>query len=200
MLRIVAALALLIGFTADASAAGLAAHASSIGTDTSSIIAWRAPAWAVCDPSGSDCPGLYPYTIKMNVFANWDLRVPLPAGFLLTNHNWTMTHDAADLSIRQAIVGGTLRMQGRDRWVELGVGVAEQSRVRPELDLGAEYSGADAGGNVGRIGAALLAGVGGWIQLNPHIELDLRLRGGLGVGELASHVYHCNFVIAFNWR
>ncbi len=156
----------------------------------------RAPRFAVCDPKGDDCRGLHPYQIKMEIFPHWELRVPLPAGFMLTNHNWTMEHDAVDLSLRQAMIGGTVRYQHSDLfWTELGTAMAERSLSRPE------ESDLLASGDVGHMGIALLAGAGGWIHLSEHMELDLRLRGGVSLGDdRATRVYHANLVVSFGWR
>jgi hypothetical protein len=156
----------------------------------------RAPGFAVCDPSGKDCRGLHPYQIKMEVFPHWEFRVPLPSGFMLCNHNWTMEHDAVDLSLRQAMIGGTLRYQHGDfAWIELGAAVAERSLSHPD------DSNLLASGDIGRMTPALLAGVGGWVHLGDHMELDLRLRGGASVSDDgAARVYQGNFVAAFAWR
>ena len=155
-----------------------------------------APRFAVCAPDGGDCRGLTAYQIKMEVFPHWEFKVPLPVGFMLTNHNWTMEHDSAALSLRQAMVGGTLRYQrGDDFWLELGGALAEQSVSRPVV------SDVLASGDVGRMLPALLGGVGGWIHLGAHADLDLRLRAGRSVGDDGeASVYHVNFVLAFEWQ
>ena len=157
----------------------------------------RAPGFAVCAEDGSDfCRGLHPYKIEMDVYPHWEFRVPLPEGFMLTNHNWTMEHDAADLSLRQAMVGGTVRYQpGQLYWLELGAALAEQSISHPEA------TELFASGDVGHLGPAALAGVGGWIHLGSHAELDLRLRGGVSLGDDdASRVYYTNLVVSFAGR
>jgi hypothetical protein len=155
----------------------------------------RAARYAVC-PDDGGCRGLHAYQIKMEVFPHWELRVPLPVGFMLTNHNWTMEHDSAQLSLRQAMVGGTLRWQHLDDyWIEAGGALAEQSISRPVL------SDVLASGDVGRMLPAVLAGAGGWVHLSPHADLDLRLRAGMSVGDDgAASVYHVNFVLAFAWQ
>jgi hypothetical protein len=156
----------------------------------------RAPVFATCASEG-DCQDLHPYVIHMEVFPHWDFRVPLPEGFMLTNHNWTMEHDAVNLSVRQAIIGGTLRFQHGDAWwIELGAAGAEASISHPDA---VDADGALAGNDVGRIGLAGLAGVGGWIPLGEHMELDLRLRGGVGVGEAGGGIYHVKLVVALAW-
>ena len=155
----------------------------------------RAPRFATCDDAGGGCRGLHAYKIEMEVFPHWEFRVPLPAGFMLTNHNWTMEHDDVDLSLRQAMIGGTLRYQhGDEFWLEAGGALAEQSISRPV------ESALLASGDVGRMLPALLAGVGGWIPVGRHSELDLRLRAGASLGDdRLARVYHVNFVLAYNW-
>ena len=154
----------------------------------------RAPRFATCDDAAG-CKGLHPYHIDMEVFPHWELRVPLPVGFMLTNHNWTMEHDSVALSLRQARGGGTLRYQrGDDWWLELGGALAEQSVSRPVV------SDVLASGDVGRMLPALLAGAGGWVHLGAHADLDVRLRGGMSVGDGGDSVYHANLVLAFEWQ
>ena len=154
----------------------------------------RAPAFAVCAPDGGDCRDLHPYAIHMEVFPHWDFRVPLPDGFMLTNHNWTMEHDSIHLSVRQAIIGGTLRHQRGDWWIEAGAAGAEASISHPDA------TDEMAGNDVGRIGMAVLGGMGGWVHLGDHVELDLRLRAGMGVGDAASGIYRAQLAIAFAWK
>jgi hypothetical protein len=47
---------------------------------------------------------------------------------------------------------------------------------------------------------AVLAGVGGWVHLGAHADLDLRLRAGMSVDDGGDSVYHANFVLAFEWQ
>ncbi len=167
-------------------------------------------AWLICDPAAEDCAGLEPHAISMQTMPRWDLRISLPRDFELRGHMWTMTHEDVDVSMRQAIVGGTLRHRAAGRWAEIGVGFAERA-----IDAGDEYEGKrrgpfddDAGEGrsavaraaIERLGPALLAGVGVSIVAGRHARFDLRLRGGLGVGDGAEGVYHCHLGVAFVWR
>jgi hypothetical protein len=190
--RLASAQAVILG----SSAIGRIGQTASLVQHSSRFTVERAPRFAVCEPSGGDCHGLHAYQIKMEVFPHWEFRVPLPVGFMLTNHNWTMEHDSVDLSLRQAMVGGTLRYQHRDDfWLELGGALAEQSVSHPVV------SDVLASGDVGRMLPAVLGGVGGWIHLSAHADLDLRLRAGMSVGEDGgASVYHANLVLAFEWQ
>ena len=187
--RLASAQAIILGSTA-------VGHLASTATlDRHAPTAERAARYAVCGDEGA-CKNLHPYRIEMEVFPHWDFRVPLPAGFILTNHNWTMEHDAVNLSLRQAMIGGTVRYQhGNAFWLELGGALAEQSMSHPmDSDLLAS-------GDVGRMLPAVLGGVGGWIHVSAHTEIDLRLRAGTSVAEDGqSSVWHANLVVAFGWE
>ena len=176
---------------------------SALGFDRPSLaIEARAPRFAVCDPSGDDCEDLHPYQIHMTIFPRWKLQLRLPRDFALHGHLWSMSHDEVDLSMRQAIVGGTVRKKWGPRWVELGAGFAQRAVALRDNDAtdGDASAGADTSGDVGRLGMALLAGAGVWLPAGEHMLFDLRLRGGLGVGERGEGVYSANLVVAFTWQ
>jgi hypothetical protein len=41
--------------------------------------------------------------------------------------------------------------------------------------------------------------VGTWFGVGEHMYFDLRLRGGVSVGDAGADVYHANLVAAFLW-
>jgi hypothetical protein len=163
------------------------------------VVTLRGPRWAVCDPSGNDCYGLRPHTIFMNVFPHWSLHVNLPHNFAVHGHLWTMSHDAVDVSLKQAIVGPTLRHKSHGRWIEVGFGFAERAVAQSDEEQ-LKSAVADGAGAVGRLGAALIGGLGMWVDAGEHMVFDFRLRGGMGVGDRGEGIYHANFVVAFAWR
>jgi hypothetical protein len=105
-----------------------------------------------------------------------------------------MTHQEVDLELRQAIMGTTIRRTSGHTWYELGAGVAERAE-NENLDH-------DPRGVACKPGApqpAVLAGVGTWFGVGEHMYFDLRLRGGVSVGDAGADVYHANLVAAFLW-
>ncbi len=169
-----------------------AARMSSLGEVETMV---RAPRFAVCDADGSEfCSGLHATGVAMNLYPHWKLHLNLPAHFSLQGHMWSMSHEAVDLTLRQAIVGTTLRhVSGRD-WYELGVGMAE--RAEAEHTHGEGAGGCDPG----PVRPALLAGVGTWFNAGNHMFFDLRVSGGVDVGDASPDVFHANLVLAFLWQ
>jgi hypothetical protein len=154
-----------------------------------------APApWAICGPGGGGCRDLEPPQIHMNVCPKLKLQIPLPHGFKVVSHMWTLEHDDMNLSLRQSIVGASLRKKLDRHWLELGLGFAQGSRAESVNER------ADASDSVGRMGLALLAGTGTGIAAGDHMHFDLRLRGGMGVGRYGEGVFHAHLVVAFSWR
>jgi hypothetical protein len=155
----------------------------------------RGAPFTVCDPSrGNYCDGMSVSGVEMNTFPRFRLDIPLPASFSLQGHLWTMTHDEVDLELRQAIMGTTLRYSSGHSWYELGAGMAERAENQ---NVDHDPRGVDC--QPGTPQPAVLAGVGTWFAASEHTYFDLRLRGGVSVGDEGADVYHANLVAQFIW-
>jgi hypothetical protein len=156
----------------------------------------RSAPFAVCDPSrGAYCAGMRVTGVEMNTFPRVKLALDLPEHFTIEGHLWTMTHEEVNRELRQAIMGTTLRRTSQRGWVEAGVGVAERAE--------AENTSNDPRALACEPGApepAVLAGLGTWITAGDHMLFDLRLRGGVSVGDEGADVYHANLVVGFVWQ
>jgi hypothetical protein len=156
----------------------------------------RGAPFAVCDPSrGNYCDGMRVSSVEMNTFPRLRLDIDLPADFSIQGHLWTMTHEEVDLELRQAIMGATLRRASGQSWVELGAGVAERAENE---NLDHDPRGVEC--QPGAPQPAVLAGVGTWFAAGAHAWFDLRLRGGVSVGDEGADVYHANLVAQFIWE
>jgi hypothetical protein len=156
----------------------------------------RGARFASCDPArGEYCAGTHVAGIDMNTFPRFKLNLDLPSHFTLEGHLWSMTHDEVNLEVRQAVLGTALRRQDGNRWYEVGFGMAERSEAKNETN---DPRGVD-GCQPGPIQPALLAGIGTAFAVGDHMWFDLRLRGGMAVGEGAD-VYHANLVVGFDWQ
>jgi hypothetical protein len=155
----------------------------------------RGAPFAVCDPSrGNYCDGMHVSGVEMNTFPRFRLDIDLPASFSIQGHLWTMTHEQVDLELRQAIMGTTLRYAMGQSWYELGAGVAERAENQ---NLEHDPRGIDC--QPGAPQPAVLAGVGAWFAASEHVYFDLRLRGGVSVGDEGADVYHANLVAQLIW-
>jgi hypothetical protein len=156
----------------------------------------RGAPYAVCDPSrGEYCAGMHVTGVEMNTFPRLKLALDLPESFTIEGHLWTMTHEEVNLELRQAIMGTTLRRTSDRGWAEIGVGMAERAEARNTAN--------DPRGMACAPGApepALLAGLGTWFSAGDHMLFDLRLRGGVSVGDDGGDVYHANLVVGFLWQ
>lgn len=146
------------------------------------------PTWASCEGT-LRCRHLGPRRFDMRPL-RLDLRVPLPAKLELRSHVWNTTLESAELSVRESIVGPTLRRRSAGRWAELGVGVATLAFDRRDP--------ADA--DRALVGAAVLAGAGVALVPSPHARMELRVRTGVGVGDGGAGVYHATLVLSVQWR
>jgi hypothetical protein len=158
----------------------------------SNEIVLRGPRFAVCDPFAADCRGLYSQQIDMNTSPRFELRVPLPASLSLRGHLWTVLDEDVDVSTRQGIVGTTLRHERGGDWFELGAGMAREVRQVHDAFGDVDVEGPQM--------LAVLAGVGTAVQVGQHMMFDLRLRGGLSVGDGAGDIYHCTLGVGFLWQ
>jgi hypothetical protein len=153
----------------------------------------RGPRFAVCDESqGGICNGVKVAGIEMNTFPRFRLQLDLPASFTVQGHLWAMSLEDESQTIRQAVVGSTLRHSGERNWYELGLGFAERAEER---DTGDDFR--TGGCDPGPMKPALLAGVGTWVGIGDHMWLDLKLRGGASIDE---DVYHATFAVSFLWQ
>jgi hypothetical protein len=156
----------------------------------------RGASYAVCDPSrGEYCAGMHVTGVEMNTFPRLKLAVDLPANFTIEGHLWTMTHEEVNLELRQAIMGTTLRRSSDRGWFEVGVGMAERAEAKNTTN---DPRGMDCA--PGAPQPAVLAGLGTDFWAGDHMQFDLRLRGGVSVGDEGGDVYHANLVVGFVWQ
>jgi hypothetical protein len=153
----------------------------------------RGAAYAVCDSSEHQyCRGLTMPVISMNTMPNIQLRIPLPNQLSIQGHLWSMLLEDPHYTVRQAMVGPTLRRSGANHWYELGVGMAEHGEAH---EVGAPA-------DPHPVAAAALGGAGYWKDLGDDIEFDVRLRGGIAFDDdgMSPAVYHLNLVAAIVWQ
>jgi hypothetical protein len=157
----------------------------------------RGPRFVVCDATGKGyCRGMRPAGVEMNTFPHIKLELDLPRRFSIQGELWSTLHEHVDWTLQQTIVGPTLRRTNGVSWAEIGIGMASNAKDRSAgFGQGMAHSC-----GTGELEPALLAGVGTGLNVGGHVLFDVRLSGGVDVGDTRTDVYHANLVVAFKWQ